>query len=312
MKTQFRKSSLGFKSQQLLPFGAFILLAFTLQSCFTYYPISYYQGDIPRSSVRIGYTQAPAASTFYQSYFADKAADLAEQYELTDTYSYQSSEPTNYAAWGQNASSVSISVNNWGMNNWGYWNNPWNWNNPWGWNNWGWNNPWAFNNWGWNTWGYWNDPFRFGYPVYGGIIIGNYRPYYVNTTRFYRNNARRYRNERATYRTPSYVVDRGRSNQDLLRSSSTINRNSTINRQSVNRISNDLRSSGNRYSAPRTQYTAPQRSSQSRSTYKANTSSSRSSSVRTNSSNTSRSSSPTRSNSSRSSSSGRSNSRGNN
>ena len=232
-----------------------VTISLSLNSCIAYYPVSYYQSE--SASMRVRYSQGPdtQAGQFYTSYFADKAAALAEDYELTDIDTYQSVS-NSYAGWGENTDRVQITINHWGsgMNNpyfdfyWNpAWNMNWGWNNPWFFNNWNrrfiypWGN-WGYQPWGWNSWNMWNNPYFYGYPVYGGYTYLPSRRFF-KSSRFYRANSRRYRNERSTLRTPSYIVDRGRSNRDNVRSSILNTVSAPSQRTLVNQVSRTLRTS---------------------------------------------------------------------
>ena len=331
MKVRLDKST-GRKGGYQMIIGLIAVVAnLSLNSCIAYYPVSYYQSERP--GIRVQYAQSPdsQAGQFYTSYFADKAAALAEDYELTDIDSYQSGT-SSYAGWGENTDRVQITINQWGssMNNPYYdfywnpaWNMNWGWNNPWAFNNWNrgfidpWGN-WGYQTWGWNSWNLWNRPYYYGYPVYGGYVyVPNQRFY--KSSRFYRANSRKYRNERSTVRTPSYIVDRGRSNRNNLRSGILNTTSSPNQRTQVNQVSRTLRSTtsdnvrrSNSYNSSRTSTQKTfSRTNVNRPSSNVRTTNTRSSSNVRASRPVSNSNSNSRSSSSRSSS-GRSNSRGNN
>jgi hypothetical protein len=132
-------------------------------------------------------------------------------------------------------------------------------------------------------------------------------------------NSRRYRNERSTLRTPSYIANRGRSNQGNVRSSILNTTPAPSQRTLVNQVSRTLRTTtsdnvrrSNSYNSGRsaTQRTFS-RTSINRASNPVRSTNTRSSSNVRASRPVSNSSSSSRSSGSRSSS-GRSNSRGNN
>ena len=331
MKVRLDKSTGRKVGYQMITGLIAVVVGLSLNSCIAYYPVSYYQAERP--GMRVQYAQSPdsQAGQFYTSYFADKAAALAEDYELTDIDSYQSGS-NSYAGWGENTDRVQITINQWGtgMNNPYYdfywnpaWNMNWGWNNPLAYNNWNprfidpWGN-WRYQTWGWNSWNLWNRSYFYGYPVYGSFVYAPNQRFYKNS-RFYRVNSRRYRNERSTLRTPSYIANRGRSNRDNVRSSN-LNTTATPNQRTlVNQVSRTLRTTtsdnvrrSNSYNSGRsaTQRTFSRTSINRASNPVRSTNTRSSSNVRT-SRPVSNSNSSSRSSSSRSSS-GRSNSRGNN
>ena len=188
------------------------LLGLMLTSCGSYQNKSYYDNDgiygatNPKPKQYVANEKADE----YQAYFSSLNNQNQNQDEIfTDVNSYSSyndsiakkaTQSTNpqytqngYAGWGNNGSenvTVNVYGNNWGggWNNFG-WGGGWNgwgggWNNfGWGggWNNWGWDgfgwgggwNGWYGNNWGWG--GGWNNfGWGGGWNGWGGGWNGNY------------------------------------------------------------------------------------------------------------------------------------------
>lgn len=164
------------------------LLTILMTSCGSYQNSSYYESD----GIYGGNTNARAIeresqagnNNYYKDYFSSLQNDnqSPEIFTDIDNYNYydgngNNEQGRNYAGWGNNAKSVIIYNNGWGMNNW-YGNN-WGMNN-WGMNNWGMNS-WYGNNWGlnggfgwgmnlgfgWNNFGWGNPYYGFGYSNFG-------------------------------------------------------------------------------------------------------------------------------------------------
>lgn len=219
-----------------------VLLTTILTSCGSYQQASYYDNDGIYSSstepVRVTEQRprmpqsAPKPNT-YGDYFGQKADEYGEILDseiFTDVDGYYSDMETDsldynqdlsynannnnyngYAAWGDNATNVSINIyDDWGWGGspfaWGYggfyggfyggyygYYNPWRWNRygyGYGWNNWGWGG-YGWNSWGWGGYG-WG-----GY--YSPYFYSPYRhyPYYYSHSRFYNN----YYNRNYAYNT---------------------------------------------------------------------------------------------------------------
>ncbi|MGS0524782.1 hypothetical protein ACU8V7_05855 [Zobellia nedashkovskayae] len=151
--------------------------------------------------------------TDVDSYSSGTAQDSISGGELTDYYN-NDNDYAGYAGWGDNATSVEISVYDNGWNGYGgfAWSSPWLFNS-YGWGGYGYGgfyNPWRnrYRPWGWGGFGY-----GYGYGGYSGFGWGGYGTwcppygYYNGYNNYsYRNRSYAYNRTRRGYNTNTNAI----------------------------------------------------------------------------------------------------------